>query len=93
MFSSKLIEAMQQALNRDSYGMYNSAFEDICRGLMMVRLTRGYDITDEFKRMEEIDKQNNEYYDSFTKLSELASKSRRDREEIYSKIQELLEII
>ena len=93
MFSSKLIGAMLQALRRDSFGMYNSAFEDICKGLMVVRLTRGYDITDEFKQMEEIDAQNNEYYDSLTKLTEMASGSKIKREEIFSTIQETLDDI
>lgn len=67
-FSDKLIGAMLQVLEKNTYGMYNSAFEDICKSLMIVRLIRGYEISSELERMKEIDRMDAIILDSFTSL-------------------------
>lgn len=67
-FSDKLIDAMLQVLEKNTYGMYNSAFEDICKSLMIVRLIRGYEISSELERMKEIDRMDAIILDSFTSL-------------------------
>lgn len=93
-FSIKLIEAMLQALEKNPYGMYNSAFEDICKSLILVRLTRGYDISSELEKIKKINKGKNEYYDTLTSLGEVIgisnSKEVKDNMAAINEIKELI---
>lgn len=84
--SRKLIAAMQLVLEKNTYGIYNSAFEDICKSLMTVRLIRGYDINDEFIKMQEIEQKSDSFYDGFTSLSSEVQKN-------YDEVSNLLKIL
>lgn len=77
VFSNKVIDAMLQILESKQFGLYNSAFEDICKNLLVVRLFRGYDITEQLNKIKKVDERNDAFLKSYSELDSVATVSKK----------------
>lgn len=90
VFSKKLIDAMLQILESKQFGLYNSAFEDICKNLLVVRLFRGYDITEQLNKIKKVDERNDAFLKNFSEIDSIATNSKK---QIQAQLNEIYNLV